>query len=102
MSPSEICVDASLVVALLLPEPTTAQVRALWRTWIYARSRRIAPPLLFAEVTSVLRNRVATGEISPAEGERAFAQFLRLPIGAVAPPNLHERAWALAKTFNRP
>ena len=102
VTPSRACVDAVLVVAVLVPEEMTAPAGALWQSWLRGRVERVAPPLFFAEVTSVLRLHVCQGSITVAQGERAFAAFLRMNVRNVTPPDLQQRAWALAKRYNRP
>jgi predicted nucleic acid-binding protein len=52
---SLVCVDASLVLKLVLGEDDSPQVLTLWRRWIDESITVIAPPLLAYEVTSVLR-----------------------------------------------
>lgn len=61
---------------------------------------RVAAPLFFAEVTSVLRNRVYSGTITPNESDQAFAYILSLDFRELSPSNLHQQAWALAKQYN--
>lgn len=99
---SSICVDASLVLALLLPEELTTRVEVLWQEWLDARVEVVGPPLLFAEVTSVLRAAVFFGRIAPEDGEGYFTEFLSMGIRQVEPPDLQQRAWALARAHNRP
>lgn len=96
------CVDASLVLTLLLPEELTARVGRLWHHWVSAGDELVGPPLLFAEVASVLRAAVFFRRISPERGQLAFDAFLSLGIRQVDPPDLQQRAWALARAHNRP
>ena len=55
--------------------------------------------LLYAEVTSVLRLRVATGRLTADESEAAFTAFNALGIAKVDRDDLHIRAWNLAQQF---
>lgn len=99
----QVCVDASLILALLLPhDDLTTKVEALWERWAAADVEFVAPPLLFAEVTSVLRAAVFFGRIPAERGEEAFAAFMSMGLRQVDPPDLQPRAWALAKAHHRP
>ncbi len=100
--PDQLCVDASFVIAFLLPHDVTQQTFELWQEWIEQGADLVSAPLFFAEVTSVLREHVYHKRIAPYEGEDAFATFAAMPVRSVAPADLQERAWALAKQYNRP
>jgi predicted nucleic acid-binding protein len=97
-----ICVDASLTLKLVLPEADRDLARALWADWLSQRAILIAPKLWGYEVTSVLRNRVHRGLLAPEAANAAFTFLHRLPIQLRDPAGLHEKAWELAKRFNRP
>lgn len=97
--PARVCVDASLVLHLVLPDERDAGTEALWTSWAAAHIDVIGPALLYAEVTSVIRLRVATGRLTADEGDEAFAAFNALGIGRVDPDDLHVRAWDLAKQY---
>ncbi|MDO8673413.1 MAG: type II toxin-antitoxin system VapC family toxin [Dehalococcoidia bacterium] len=99
---ARVCVDASLVLTALLPDSLTPTARALWRVWVEQSVEIIAPPLFFAEVTSVLREKVHFGHISPEQGEDLFSVFLHLGVGSADFANLQANAWAMAKAHNRP
>ncbi len=96
-----VCLDASFIAKLLLPEDGSREARALWERWIRAGEACVGPPLLFAEVTSILRATVYRGRILPAEGETKFSQFRALSLQALEPPELQEQAWALARLYKQ-
>ena len=73
---SQVCVDASLVLKLVLAEADSQSAHDLWHTWIDSDTEVFAPEHLAFEATSVLRNHVYRGLISPAAG----LWFLMLPI----------------------
>ena len=102
MMPQCACVDASLAVALVNPNKQPQAVLALWQNWTDVGADLFAPPLYFAEGTSVLRNKVFRGELTEEEGEAAFQLFLTLGVRSVDLPDLQTRAWELAKRYNRP
>jgi predicted nucleic acid-binding protein len=97
-----VCLDASLVVILLLPDERREFVRALWARWQAEGAILLGPPLLFAEVPSVLREAVFFGRLSQEEGEEAFETFCAMGIAVSRRPDLHRLAWELAKQHRRP
>ena len=97
-----VCLDASFIVARLTPHPHTDAANKLWDEWMSLNARMIAPPMLTPEVLSSLRKHVHFRRMTEDEGELAFRRFLAMPIEIVQPPDLSERAWNLARRFNRP
>lgn len=96
------CVDASAVVAMVLPERYTASAIALWEAWIEDDVDVVAPTLLGYEVPSAIYRNVLQGKITSRDGQTALKQFLALDIRAVYLPGLHRTASALAFQFKRP
>lgn len=90
-----VCVDASVVVKLLVDEDDSPRAHALWRAWAAAELRPVAPGLLVFECTSVLRRRVARGDLGERAGRRALDRLLELPISFPALDGLVEAAWQL-------
>jgi predicted nucleic acid-binding protein len=99
---SLVCVDASLVLKLVLGEDDSPWAIALWRGWIDDSVTVAAPPLLAYEVTSVLRTKVYRGLLAPETGDEAFREIHAQGIHYLVPENLHTRAWELAKWLHRP
>lgn len=99
---SQICVDASVVLKLLLPEPDSDKAHALWALWIKEGVEVVAPCHLAFEVVSVLRNHVHRRAISAEAGQAAFDAFRGQEIVFVHPDGLDERAWELAQRYDRP
>jgi len=97
-----VCVDASLILRILVPEPLTEQALALWSLWQQSSQTPIAPTLLAFEVTASLRRYVYHKRITPDQGEQAFARFLQMDIQLSQRPALLRLAWGLAKEFNQP
>ena len=97
MTTSPVCVDASLVLMLLLSDENQAQANDLFSRWATENVVRVCPPLLYAEVPSTLRRAVHFSRISPEEGERAFQAFCDFDITVSTRPDLHILAWQLAK-----
>ena len=97
-----ICVDASLVLNLVLDEADSEQVHALWAAWAMEGAIITAPCHLAFEVTSVIRNHVYRRNISAEAGQMAFEAFLAQEIELRHPGELEVRAWELAGQYDRP
>jgi len=91
------CVDTSAVIPLLLPLPSSEAVRPFWADALEDAGPLLAPPLLFAETTSVLRRYVHLGGVLHEEAEAALGSFLHLPISVVHTPEVYLRALDLAR-----
>lgn len=99
---SRVCVDSSLALKLVLVEEDSPRVQRLWDTWVDADVKIVAPFLLAFEGTSVIRNKMYRGLVPPEEGELMFKAFHLLGVRLLHPDGLHQRAWELAKQFDRP
>jgi len=95
-----ICVDASVVLAWLLPEEITAKAILARRRWNEDGETLIAPSFLPVEVTSVLRRSVYHGRISLEEGQAAFDAFQGFAIRYHPSEILSEAAWLAAQRMN--
>ena len=91
-----LCVDASLAVAALLPQPDRHRARQLLLESLEADVRLVAPPLLFAEVTSVLRRHVHGGTLEQAQAVTALQGLLAMRITSIDRPEIYLRALDLA------
>ena len=99
---SQICVDASLVVAMFMPERFSRAALALWKDWTLDEVQVAAPLLLRYEVVSAFSRKVLQGVISQEDCDEALQNFLALDIELGDRPVLSLRAVELAKKFNRP
>jgi predicted nucleic acid-binding protein len=99
---SQVCIDANLALKLVLVEEDSPKVQYLWHTWIDAEVEIVAPPLLAFEGTSVIRNKMHRGLVTPEEAGLMFKTFHLLGVRLLYPDGLHQKAWELAKRFNRP
>lgn len=105
MSKSLVCVDASLVLKLVLPEEHSGRALTLWKNWLVEAIQPMAPRLLLYEVTSVLRKLVHRGVLPHSMADDAFAainQIITSQVQIIDPENLHQRAWELAGRFSQP
>lgn len=96
------CVDASFVVAWLLPEHRTPAVADAWQAYAEGRDDFVAPPLLYSETLSVIRQVVHRGQLSLDEGQAIADDFLALDIPTPVPAALYHHAYILATRFRQP
>lgn len=99
---ASVCVDASLILRTLVPAEHSDAAGRLLADWRREGVTLVAPALLAFEVTSVLRRLVHLGELTPDEGDAAFAAFGRLDIRLSHRRDLFPLAWRLARQHNRP
>ena len=91
-----VCVDASLVLKLVLPEPDSQRVQDLFEEWAREGVELLSPALLFYEVTSALVRAAVTGRIRPKMAFQCLEFVLGLPILLVGDPSLHRDAFSIA------
>ncbi|MCL4302004.1 MAG: type II toxin-antitoxin system VapC family toxin [Anaerolineae bacterium] len=102
MANSWVCVDANLVVKLVVEEAYSSETRTLWRGWQNEGREVVAPSLLRFEVTSVLRKHVVRGLRTAAESRQALELALAFEIQYIEPANFHLQAFELADRLGRP
>jgi predicted nucleic acid-binding protein len=99
---SAVCIDANIIIRTLVPGPHSERALAHLERWQQQATQLTAPALLSFEVSSTLRRMVHIREITPAHGEKAFTQFLRLPIRLSSRRALFPLAWRLAVDLGLP
>ena len=99
---SVVCVDASLILNVYLPQPLSNKAEVLWRQWQSQGYRFVAPTLFRYEVTTVLRRHVHFGRLTPEKGLNALNEILTSVIEYPVVPDLHTRAYQLATQLGRP
>jgi predicted nucleic acid-binding protein len=97
----EICVDASFIVKLVLPEPKHELVRAQWSGWLGQGMTIVAPWLWLFEVHSVLRRKVVRQELGEVHAAHVWRLLRRQGIRTVHPRGLFDRAWVVAAELGR-
>ena len=102
MTASRVCVDSSLVLKLAVPEKDSERAQEKWEHWAEQGTPVVAPPLLWYEVTSVLRNRAHRGRLTLDESSEALEALLSLNVSIISPPDLHRTAWKLATQLDQP
>lgn len=104
MSPTkEVCVDASLAVKVVVPEPDSDKADALVEEWANEGTLLIAPAFFVVETDSILRQKVALRkELTLEQAEAAFVKLQALPIQQIAVPGQRQRAWEIATDLGFP
>jgi predicted nucleic acid-binding protein len=101
MRDSWLCVDASLVVRLVV-NPSDMAVQQLWEQWDVEKRQVAAPTLVFYEVSNALY-RYQTHELMSGSAVRlALKAALALPVRLFGEPELHGLALDLAERFSLP
>ena len=102
MPESKVCVDASFMVALLVPESLSQTALKQWEAWIDGDVEIVALALLRYEVISALYRKALRNLVTWEDSQAAQAQFLALDLTYQDPPGLPLRAAELAMFFQRP
>lgn len=99
MNTSLVCVDASLVVDLIigLDDPNLV---TLWEAWIKEKTQLVAPLLIRYEVVNVLYQISKKNQLSRETIGEAIQALNRLPMQLYSDPELHGRAFTLAKDLS--
>ena len=91
-----IVLDASVVVAALLDNGPEGQ----WAETILLRDELTAPHIMPEEVTRAIRRAVIAGDVSEAEGAKAFADLSALPVTFLAFRPVASRIWDLRRNVS--
>jgi predicted nucleic acid-binding protein len=97
-----ICVDASIVLRLLVSRDPASPAANLWLEWTDQDVELLAPALLHYEVCNALRRYVVMKELLPEEGRQLLQAALDLGIHLKGGEALHLRALVLAEQFRLP
>jgi predicted nucleic acid-binding protein len=100
---STICVDASILIKLVVDESGSEHVDALWQSWIKDGVGVIAPSLLRYELTAVLRKKIYRGQLSEEIAKAALSAALSLTmVEYVDLAVLHSHALEIACRYGLP
>jgi len=103
MKSTEVCVDASLAIKVVVPEAGSDKADALFEQWANEEIQLIAPVFFEVETDSILRQKVSLRrELTADQAERAFASLRALPIKTTHSAEQRERAWEIASVFQFP
>ncbi len=92
---SRICIDSSLALAWLTYDRNSAAANNLRQEWAKNGDELVAPPILFAEVMSVLQQEVSAGKLLREEADEAFAICLDMPVKTVESEEMYRAAWRI-------
>jgi len=102
MPRSLVCIDANVVIALIMAERFSRSALAPWQELVWEDQQPVAPPLLRYEVTSALHRKVARGVMDADDARKALQEVLDPDIRYLDLADLHLRAFELAARFQRP
>jgi predicted nucleic acid-binding protein len=103
MKSTEVCVDASLAIKVVVPETGSDRGDALFARWAGEEVQLIAPVFFEVETDSILRQKASLRrELTPDQAQRAFASLRVLPIKTRHSVKQRERAWEIASEFQFP
>jgi predicted nucleic acid-binding protein len=78
---TEVCVDASLAIKVVVPEAGSDKADALFDHWAGEEIQLIAPVFFEVETDSILRQKASLRrELTADQAQRAFASLQALPI----------------------
>jgi len=98
-----VCVDASLFLSIVFEDSHQATASRLWEEWLSAGRRLVAPPLFYAEITSVIRLSNHRGDLSPLAAQEILSAGLGSPVEIWQDSRaLQPRAFDLAARFGQP
>jgi predicted nucleic acid-binding protein len=101
MDNSSICVDASLVVRLLV-DSNGKDIQTLWQEWETAARQIVAPTLLYYEVANALYQYQKHGYLQAETVFQAMEVALQLPIRLQEGEHHHLRALRISQQFELP
>ena len=93
------CVDASLVVAWLIPNQGSKAVLEARVAYAQGEDEYVGPPLLSVETVSVIRRLAFRGLLTEPQARALVDEFLDLDIATPSPPGLYLRAYQLAAQY---
>lgn len=103
MKSTEVCVDASLAIKVVVPEAGSDKADALFDQWAGEDTQLIAPVFFEVETDSILRQKVSLRrELTVDQAQLAFASLRALPIKTRHSAEQRERAWEIASEFQFP
>ena len=103
MNSTDVCVDASLSIKVVVPEAGSDKADALFEQWANEEIQLIAPLFFEVETDSILRQKVSLRrKLTADQAERAFASLRALPIKTTHSAAQRERAWEIAREFEFP
>jgi predicted nucleic acid-binding protein len=85
-TPKTIVLDASAVLAYILPdERTPKHIIKVFKYWKNQKTNPFSPPLLKSEVGNTLKSSVKRKRLTPKTAQKIYNNFLKLPITYITP-----------------
>jgi predicted nucleic acid-binding protein len=101
MKSTDVCVDASLAIKVVVPEAGSDLADALFDQWAGEEIQLIAPVFFEVETDSILRQKaLLRRELTADQAQRAFASLRALPIQTRHSAEQRERAGKSLASFN--
>lgn len=103
MSSVLVCVDANLIVRLVINNSPDSSLIFLWEEWKVNQLQVVAPTLFYYEVTNALFRMGKVGQITKEQAKEALTDALSFNIilyGNQQLPSLHQTALDLGNVFN--
>lgn len=97
-----VCLDASVLVKLVLFEPGTEEALQLVSGVLEDHGELVGPAFAMVETLSVLRGKVQRGLLAPEEAEEAMDELLSLPMVEVSGQEVYRKAWEIAGRLEMP
>ena len=94
------CIDASVVVAWLVPSQRSVPVTEVWSAYSQGEDQFVGPPFLYVETVSAIRRLASRDLLSEEEAVGLVTDFLSLNISTSNPPGLYLRAYELAARYH--
>lgn len=94
MSGSTVCLDAGVVLQLLL-DNEDQKILAQWKAWTHEGTTLVAPTLMAYEVVGVFRKLASGGKLEEDEAADLLGLFFKLGITFHGDGALHREALAL-------
>jgi predicted nucleic acid-binding protein len=99
-STTEVCVDASLALKVVVAEADSDKAYVLFDRWADNGNQLIAPAFFEVETDSILRQKVVLRrELTPDQANAAFAKLQTLPIRQISLSGQRQRAWEIATQY---
>lgn len=93
------CVDASLVVAWLVPSQRSPLVVDTWEAYFRGEHEFVGPPSLCVETVSAIRRLAFRGLLFEQEALDLVHEFLGFNVPTPSPTGLYQRAYELATRY---
>jgi len=92
---SQVVIDSSFLLKILLPEDKSEQAENLWKSWIKGSIKVVAPTLIVFEVSSVLRNKIYRGILENGDARELINQIKYLDFTLIYTEDLLDLAWEI-------